>query len=273
MPPDVAAFLHRHGLFRPLIDDDVAHERQVLHRFVHRLLQGNKVTASKSSVRGDDHLAVAVLRSVLNRLRTEAREDHAVNRSDSGAGQHGDRKLGDRRQVDRHAVSALDSAALQHVSEPIHLPPDHLIRQHPSISRFSLPDDRGLVPSRGVEVAIQAILRDVDLAADEPLGERRLPLEDLRPLLDPHQFLGSIGPVPLRIGGGFAQDLRIVDPGVLAERLRWRVLLLFLQEAIDRRARNDQASTFAILHKRTMPYDGSAAPDGATRTGSVRAVI
>src|SRR5437867_4637633 len=92
-------------------------------------------------------------------------------------------------------------------------------------------------------MSIQAILRDVDLAPDEPFGKRGVPLEDLRPLLDPDQLLRPVGPVSLRIGGGIPQDLAIANPCVLAERLRRRVFLLFFQEAVDRRTRYDQSLT------------------------------
>src|SRR2546426_11316646 len=92
-------------------------------------------------------------------------------------------------------------------------------------------------------MSIQAILRDVDLAPDEPIGKRGVPLEDLRPLLDPDQLLRPVGPVSLRIGGGIPQDLAIANPCVLAERLRRRVFLLLFQEADNRPARNDHPLT------------------------------
>src|SRR2546428_12063678 len=92
-------------------------------------------------------------------------------------------------------------------------------------------------------MSIQAILRDVDLAPDEPFGKRRVPLEDLRPLLDPDQLLRPVGPVSLRIGGGLPEDLGIAEPRVPAERLRRRAFLPFLQEAVNSCTGDHQGQT------------------------------
>src|SRR2546426_12717046 len=86
-------------------------------------------------------------------------------------------------------------------------------------------------------MSIQAILRDVNLAPDEPLGKRRLPLEDLRPFLDPDQLIRTAGPVSLRIGGGVPQDLAIANPCAIAARLPRRVFFLRFQGAVNRAAR------------------------------------
>src|SRR5690242_8428561 len=39
------------------------------------------------------------------------------------------------------------------------------------------------------QVPVNAVVRNVDLAADKPFHERRVPLERFRPLLEPHEFL------------------------------------------------------------------------------------
>ena len=49
-------------------------------------------------------------------------------------------------------------------------------------------------------MAVQAVVDDVDLGADEPLVERLLALiQDLIPLAVPLQLLGLLGPEPLEI--------------------------------------------------------------------------
>ena len=50
-----------------------------------------------------------------------------------------------------------------------------------------------------VEVAIEAVVAGVDLAADEPLGVRLVPDEHLVPRLEPVQRLGLLGPEALGI--------------------------------------------------------------------------
>ena len=60
-----------------------------------------------------------------------------------------------------------------------------------------------------LHVAVDAVVGDVELAAHEPLGERRVgPVEDLVPLLVPVQRLRLLGPEALRVGLGLLPDVR-----------------------------------------------------------------
>src|SRR5262249_37092528 len=53
------------------------------------------------------------------------------------------------------------------------------------------------------QVAIQAVVRRIDFSADEPFGERRLPVERLGPFFKPVQlFFGKFSPEFFRIVGG-----------------------------------------------------------------------
>src|SRR3712207_7686840 len=70
------------------------------------------------------------------------------------------------------------------------------------------------IAAAGLDVAVQAVVGDVELAADEPLGERRVrPIEDLRPWLVPGQGLGLARPEALVVPLGL-----LVDPRVRPER-------------------------------------------------------
>src|SRR5262249_19646399 len=65
-------------------------------------------------------------------------------------------------------------------------------------TRFALgladPDQRRLVASRTLEVTIETVVGDVQRAADEPLRERRLPVEHALPARAPAQLSGHVGP-------------------------------------------------------------------------------
>ena len=50
------------------------------------------------------------------------------------------------------------------------------------VAGLALPVERDLVAVARLHVAVEAVVRDVELAADEPLGEREIPLEDRVPL-------------------------------------------------------------------------------------------
>jgi hypothetical protein len=85
----------------------------------------------------------------------------------------------------------------------------------------------------GLHVHVQAVVGGVDLAAREPLVERRVRLvEDLVPLLEPVQVLGVAGPPLLRILVRLVVDRRVVPEGVLLELLR-RLELVLLEQLLD----------------------------------------
>src|SRR5207249_4387541 len=91
------------------------------------------------------------------------------------------------------------------------------VGQRPPVTWLALPDERRLVPPRGLDVAIDAVHRDVDLAADEPLRVRRLPLENLAPLLEPVELFCLRGPEGFRVAGCLCVQLRIGNESVLLE--------------------------------------------------------
>jgi hypothetical protein len=62
---------------------------------------------------------------------------------------------------------------------------EFLIGDDALVARLAFPDDGGLVLARSGQVAVDAVVADVGLASGEPLGERRVPLEDVRPFLEP----------------------------------------------------------------------------------------
>src|SRR5882724_6076114 len=78
-----------------------------------------------------------------------------------------------------------------------------------------------------LQMPVNAVVGDVGLAADEPLHERRVPLEGLRPLLEPEQlFLREFSPEFGRLLFGAlvqsAVGLHPLHVGMLDEfRTRW----------------------------------------------------
>ena len=61
---------------------------------------------------------------------------------------------------------------------------------------------------------VQTIEADIELATDEPLGERLLPLQDPLPPFEPDQFLlGPFGPEPVGRGDRFLVELAVLRQG------------------------------------------------------------
>ncbi len=140
-------------------------------------------------------LAGRVVHTVDDRVRREATEDARVGRADPRAGEHGDRQLGDHRHVDADPVAALDAEGAQHVGEPAHLVVQLGVGDRAGVAGLALPVVGDLVAEPGVEVAVEAVVGDVELPAHEPLGEGQVPDQRLVEVPEPrHQLAGLAGP-------------------------------------------------------------------------------
>ena len=62
-------------------------------------------------------------------------------------------------------------------------------------------------------LVIQAVIRDVQLAADEPLGVGPVSVENLIPSLEPVQLTGEALPGSLKVLFGFLVNRRIAHVG------------------------------------------------------------
>ena len=159
--------------------------------------------AAVAAVGGDDDLGLAVLEAGGQRVGGEAAEDHRVRGADAGAGQHRDDGLGDHRHVDRDPVAGLHAELGERVGGLRDLVLELGVGDVAAVvGRLADPVDRDLVAAAGLDVAVDAVVRRVELAADEPLRERRVrPVEHLVPLLVSQvEPLGLLGPERLTVG-------------------------------------------------------------------------
>ena len=111
--------------------------------------------------------------------------------------QHRHRGLGDHRQVDGDGVALADPQVQQGVRGLLHLLVQLGVRDVAGVAvRLADEVDRHLVAVAGLDVAVDAVVGDVELAVREPGGERRLaPVEDLGEVLAPRQpAAGLVGP-------------------------------------------------------------------------------
>ncbi len=210
VPGDVAA--------GALVDDHVldgiaATQRQ---RLVDDGLQRQLLAAAQLFVGGDHGHGAGVLDAVAQRLRREAAEHHRVRRTDARAGLHRDHALDAHRHVDDDAVALLDAARLQCVGELAGLCQQRLVADLGDLAVVGLEDDGGLVAQALFDVAVQAVVGDVELAVLEPLEERRVALvEHLgERLLPADELAGLAGPEALVVGLGLGAQLVVrLDAG------------------------------------------------------------
>ena len=130
-------------------------------------------------------LALGVVDAVGQRVGREPAEHHRVGGADAGAGQQG-----------RPAARG-SSACRWRPGRPsgrrgpsarwrtLHLGEQVGVGDGAGVARLALPVERDLVAAAGLDVAVEAVVRDVELAADEPLGEGQVPLEDRVPVRRP----------------------------------------------------------------------------------------
>ena len=141
-----------------------------------------------------------------------------MNRADARTRKHRYRKLRHHPHVDHHPVPFFDFEDLENVGEFADLVVKLLVCESTDFSRFPFPDQSGLVLTRRFQMTVQAVVADVGLSADKPLGKWKLPLHHLPPLLEPFQFFCHTAPEFFRISNRFP-----VHPLVLRHALYVRL--------------------------------------------------
>ena len=125
------------------------------------------------------------------------------------ARQHRHDGLGDHRHVDGDAVAGDQTEVGQRVGGLAHLGQQVGVGQGAAIAdRLALPEDGHPVAEPRLDVTVHAVVRHVELAADEPLGERRLrPVQHLGERRLPGQPVGLLCPERQPVLLGFAVQL------------------------------------------------------------------
>ena len=187
----------------------------VRDRLVGVVLEADLLAAPPAAVRGDQDLRAAVVDPARQRLRGEPAEHDRVRRADPGAGEHRDRQLRDHRHVDRDPVALRDARARAARWRPSELSRMQVrVGQRPGVAGLADPVVGDLVAEARLDVPVDAVVGDVELAAGEPLRERQIPLERRVERLRPGQPLARLrGPERLVVG------LRLVVQGGRRVRL------------------------------------------------------
>ncbi len=226
-PPDVAALGPVDVLPGALDHDDARDVGAAGQGLVEDRLEAARGAAAVAAVRGDHDLGLRVGDPVDERLGGEAAEHHRVRRAEAGAGQHRDHGLGDHRQVDADPVAGLDAERGQGVRGPAHLALQVGVRQVTTVALgLADPVDRDPLAVAGGHVPVDAVDGDVEGAVGEPLGERRLPVEDPGEGGLPLQPAGLLGPEAEPVGRGPLVGLSgdVGAGGQLGRRLEAAVL-------------------------------------------------
>src|SRR4029077_6323363 len=95
-------------------------------------------------------------------------------------------------------VTGLQPGFSQERGEAFRLAVKLLVAPTSHLARLAFPDERGLF-CLSVEMAIEAVVRSIDLATDKPFGQRGIPFENLVPLLEPVKVARGFRPIRFRV--------------------------------------------------------------------------
>ena len=129
---------------------------------------GTRLPARRPSSAVITSFGAAITKPVCDARRREAGEHHNMHGADACARQHGDGALRHHRQVDRDPVALAYAKPAQRIGKAADLGMQLPVRQDAAvILRLALPDQRIAVAMQ-VEMAIQAVDRDIQDAVGEP---------------------------------------------------------------------------------------------------------
>ena len=132
------------------------------------------------AVGGDDEFGLGVVDAGAQRARGESGEHDRVGQAETCAREHRDERLGNHRHIDGDAVAGDQADRGEVVGRLGYLVLELAVGEVTRVAGFADPMDGDAVALARGDVAVDAVDRDVEFAADEPLRERRVrPVEDL----------------------------------------------------------------------------------------------
>src|SRR6185437_730943 len=236
MPPEITAVLKIDFRAGAAIDDYVLHVRAIFQRLVHRVFQTNFLAAAKSAIRGDNQTRAKIQNARLESLRRKSAKHNAVYDSKSRAREHRDRQFRNHRHVNDSRIARFVAARLQNIREAANKAMQFGVADWPLLARLTFPQNRDLVFVARVEMAIQAVVRNVRFSAREPFRIGRIPIKNARRFLEPEQLaLRQFAPKLFRVRFGF-----IVKPPVALDALHTRFCGKFTTRWINVFAHSDR---------------------------------
>ena len=268
VPPLVAALVPLDLALRALHDEDRLDGGLVVavrDRGVDRGLERGRLAATELTVGGDDDLGVGVGDAGVQRLGGEAAEDDRVRGAEPGAGEHREDGLGDHRQVDRDAVAGADAERGEGVGGLGDLLLEVRVRDGAGVAPFALEVDGDPVAVAGLDVPVDAVVGDVELAADEPLREGGVaPVERRVEVLGPGDPLtGLLRPETLEVGLCLRVE-RLLAVGLGGELGAGCVALRHVSSSLSCPARGTGASRCAAPHPAARRAGGTTGAHGAS---------
>ena len=231
VPPVVSTLGHGHIGIAPVDNDHILDSgRTCIESGIDIHLESRGGTPAITRVGGDDQPCLCIVAAIDNRVGREPAKDHRVGNTDTGARQHGDSELWDHGHIDRYAIASGQTQTFQYVGELGDLVEQTAIGDRSGIARFALPMIGDLVALASLDVTVEAVVADVELAANEPFRIGKLPVEHLVKVLVPADQLPCLaGPEALEISFGLVVQRPVVYQRCTGELgRRWKLAILGL---------------------------------------------
>ena len=210
VPPDITSLFDMDVNIGTTEDNDAADGIALLEGVIDILLERDALSTAVATIGSHDDFGPAVSNTILDAVRAESTKDDGVNGPDAGARQHGDGSLGNERHVDKDTIPLLDSVALEDIGEFADFAVKLAIGQDALLPRLPLPDNRRLIGPGCLKMTVEAVVRGIDLPANEPLGIRNFPIEHLAPFLEPVKFVSLTSPEFVGLVEGFGMKLPVL---------------------------------------------------------------
>ena len=226
---------------RSLIDDNVFDRLAAAHRdaFIDDGLQRQLFAAAHLEIGRDDRHRAGILDALLQALGRESAEHHRVRRADARASLHRDYAFDRHRHVNYNAVAFFDSQVFQRTGELADPGMQLLVGDVADLAVVAFKNNRPFVFDRCAQMAVQAVVRRVDLAIGKPLVERRVRfVEHLGEWFFPAQvFARQPCPEAFKIALGFSAEgfvsVHAGNAGRLDSGRRWREYPVFNQNGLN----------------------------------------
>ena len=191
MPPMVAPCFHVDGFFCSLNDQDIfdAGGMVIGDRRINLILEGHCFIFAEPPIGSNHQFGFGIFEATAESFGTKPPKDHSVGRTNPRTGEEGNDGFGDHWHINSDAIAFFDPQFFHGVGELTNLMVQLGVGEGTRVTGFPFPDEGGFIFAPSFQVAIEAVMGNVDLAVDKPFCEGRLPIEHLIPFLKPFQLL------------------------------------------------------------------------------------
>ena len=171
VPGDIATGLHRHLFPRPLDDDHFFNAGGFGNRLIRDVLQIDDLSAAKTAIGSDKHFGIAVEYAIAQGAGRKAAEHHHMHSSQARHGQDSSDQFGYQGHINGYPVPLFHAQVLQAFRQAIDHGVQGFVGDGAGCTIIALPVVGDFGTRRGLHVAVQAVVDDVQFTTCKPLEE------------------------------------------------------------------------------------------------------